>query len=235
MTCPRCGKEINNNLLVCNFCNTRLNQPNSSIYYNNQLMNSKKKNGSGVKTALIVLIIIALTFILGCCGLSAMVVLFGGTDGEKTERTATFQEDFTLEPMNTTTTVTSTVDTEMTVVEETTVETTEAIETTVDEQQVADEVPENGIRPEIKEAIDSYEAFVDEYVEFMSTYSDSSSTDVMDMLTEYYDYLQKANDMSAKFDAIEDMDLTDEELSYYLEVQLRCSEKMLKVAYSMFG
>lgn len=84
------------------------------------------------------------------------------------------------------------------------------------------------IRPEVKEAIDSYEVFIDDYVDFMNKYA-QNPTDFT-LLTEYADYVSKAVDMGEKFDKIEEDDLTDAESLYYAEVALRCSQKMLDVA-----
>ena len=87
---------------------------------------------------------------------------------------------------------------------------------------------ESIIRPEIKEAIDSYERFVDEYCSFMESYDSSDFS----LLTKYFELLSKEIDMTAKFEALED-DLTDAEALYYAEVSLRCSQKMLQSAASM--
>ena len=81
-----------------------------------------------------------------------------------------------------------------------------------------------GIRPEIKEAIDSYEAFMDKYCEFMKSYDASD----MSALTTYLSMMEQYSDTMEKFDALE-ADLTDAEMAYYTEVQLRVSQKLLKV------
>lgn len=88
---------------------------------------------------------------------------------------------------------------------------------------------QNGIRPEIKEAIDGYEAFVDEYCEFMKTYNSSDVT----MLLKYTELLSKEIELSEKFEEIDDKDLTDAEALYYSEVSLRCSQKLLTAANNM--
>ena len=85
---------------------------------------------------------------------------------------------------------------------------------------------DNGlIREDVKEAIDSYEDFIDEYCSFMESYDAADTTKLM----QYLSLLQKEVDMSEKFDALED-DLNDAEMLYYSEVQLRCSEKLLAVS-----
>ena len=97
-----------------------------------------------------------------------------------------------------------------------------------DPEPEKDAVSENTIRPEVKEAIDAYEAFIDEYCEFMKKYSESDGTD-LSILSDYLTFMSKLEDYSDKMDAMED-DLTDAEYWYYIEVLNRCNEKMLKAA-----
>lgn len=82
------------------------------------------------------------------------------------------------------------------------------------------------IRTDIKAAIDSYETFVDEYCSFMESYDSSD----MQQLAKYTSLVAKELEMANNFKALEDQDLTDAETSYYLEVQVRCNEKLLSVA-----
>ena len=85
----------------------------------------------------------------------------------------------------------------------------------------------DGIRPEVKEAIDSYETFMNDYCDFMKKYAESD--DQASLLTDYMDYLNKFSDFSDKVDAIND-DLTDEENAYYLEVINRVNLKLIESA-----
>ena len=95
-----------------------------------------------------------------------------------------------------------------------------------DSSEEPETVDDDLIRPEIKEAIDSYEAFIDEYCEFIESYDASDLT----LLAKYAELLQKEVEMSQKFEAIQDQDLTEAETLYYTEVSLRCSQKMLEAA-----
>ena len=107
-------------------------------------------------------------------------------------------------------------------VKENSTETDSTVVDSVAEEPSAD----NGlIREDVKEAIDSYEDFIDEYCSFMESYDAADTTKLM----QYLSLLQKEVDMSEKFDALED-DLNDAELLYYSEVQLRCSEKLIEVS-----
>lgn len=96
------------------------------------------------------------------------------------------------------------------------------------EEAEAEEVESSGIRPEIKKAIDDYEAFMDQYVEFMKTYDASD----ISMLSKYAELLEKYSDMTESMEALE-KDLNDEELEYYTEVSLRVSQKLLEASQNM--
>ena len=80
------------------------------------------------------------------------------------------------------------------------------------------------IRPEVKDAIDSYEDFMDGYIDFMKKYNTSSSTE---LLMEYMDWIGKYADMAEKMDKMEG-DLTEAEAKYYSEVMARISGKMVQ-------
>lgn len=84
----------------------------------------------------------------------------------------------------------------------------------------------SGIRQEFKEAMDSYEEFFDEYIAFMKKFESDAS---LSMLTDYANYMSKCEDTMSKLDAINEDELTPEELSYYTEVMLRINQKILGV------
>ena len=95
------------------------------------------------------------------------------------------------------------------------------------------EPPANGLRPEFKAAMDSYEAFYDEYVDFMQKYA-KNPTDLT-LLADYADFMSKAADMDKTFDAWESDNLSTEELAYYIEVNARIQQKLLEVAGATTG
>ena len=86
-----------------------------------------------------------------------------------------------------------------------------------------------GLSKEFKDAMDSYEAFIDEYCAFMKKYSSSNGTN-MSMLTDYTKYMSKLTDMSAKFDKWKSEDMSNEELKYYTEVLDRTNKKLAEAA-----
>lgn len=116
-------------------------------------------------------------------------------------------------------------------VEDTTpAETTKPSEETepVEDTQPSNELV-NGMRPEFKEAMDSYEAFFDEYCAFMEKYIASDGSDVS-LSLDYANYMSKYAEMMADFEAWEDEEMNDAETAYYIQVQTRINEKLLEVA-----
>ncbi|MDE5742501.1 MAG: hypothetical protein K2H90_08655 [Oscillospiraceae bacterium] len=101
------------------------------------------------------------------------------------------------------------------------------VETTVTEEEKTSVAAPNGIRPEFKEALDSYEAFFDEYCDIMKKYIENPLD--MSILMEYYEYIEKAEEMDEKLEALDDGEMSDEELAYYLEVTARITTKMLEI------
>lgn len=87
----------------------------------------------------------------------------------------------------------------------------------------------DGMRPDFKAAMDSYESFVDEYCAFMEKYSESDGTDIS-LLADYASFLAEYADMTSSFEDWDDSDMNDVELAYYLEVQARTSQKLLTAA-----
>lgn len=110
----------------------------------------------------------------------------------------------------------------------------EEIETPVAEVPIEEETPAektsaettSDIRPEFKEAMDSYEAFYDEYCAFMKKYTENPTD--MTLLGEYASMMSKSAEMTQKFDAWNSEDLSEAELTYYLEVSSRVTQKMLE-------
>lgn len=88
--------------------------------------------------------------------------------------------------------------------------------------------PISGIRPEFKEAMDSYEAFFDEYIAFMERYANSDNP--LNLLADYANYMTKYTETMTALGQINDGSLSTEELAYYVEVQSRITQKLLTVA-----
>ena len=90
-----------------------------------------------------------------------------------------------------------------------------------DKEAESDNAPE-GISPELKEFLDSYEAYMDEYCEFMKTYDQNDVT----QLAKYASLMKKYYEFSEKAEAWEEEEMTDEESLYYLKVMNRVNEKL---------
>lgn len=92
----------------------------------------------------------------------------------------------------------------------------------------ATESGDGAVSVDLKEWLDSYEAFMDEYVEFMQRYKDSGNA--TSMMTDYLNYLQRYSDFISKTDALDTDDMSAADYAYYLEVTTRVSKKLLEAA-----
>lgn len=100
-----------------------------------------------------------------------------------------------------------------------------AAETKVEE---IDDQSSDGVSPEFKEAMDSYEAFFDEYVKFMKKFSESK--DALSMMGDYTDYMTKYADIMEKMGGIDADNLSTAEYAYYIDVMARIEKRLLEAA-----
>lgn len=89
-------------------------------------------------------------------------------------------------------------------------------------------ISDGELRSDFKEAMDSYENFMNDYAEFVKKYKDNP-TDTS-LLADYADYMTKYADVVEEFDKWESEDLNDAELAYYIDVQARVSKLLLESA-----
>ena len=80
----------------------------------------------------------------------------------------------------------------------------------------------NGVRPDFKAAMDSYELFFDEYCTFMKKYN--SSNNPASMLGDYMSFMSRYTETMAKISEISDDEMNDAELLYYTEVMTRINQ-----------
>ena len=94
-------------------------------------------------------------------------------------------------------------------------------------------VPEkkSGLSKEFLEAMDAYEEFIYEYCDFMQKYSESESTAAL--LMDYAKFMADYAVWTAKFEKWESAEMSDEETDYYIQVQLRCNQKLIETASSI--
>ena len=95
-------------------------------------------------------------------------------------------------------------------------------------ETAASDSSEEGISAEFKEAMDSYEAFINEYADFMKKYHESGNP--TEMLMDYSNYLIKYTDTMDKIEKIDYENLTIQEQQYYIEVTARIEKKLLEVS-----
>lgn len=81
-----------------------------------------------------------------------------------------------------------------------------------------------GVRPEFKEAVDSYEDFFDEYCEFMDKYTKSANP--LGMMNDYINFLSRYQTMLQKFSAIASTDMNEAEALYYQRAYERIMKKL---------
>lgn len=86
----------------------------------------------------------------------------------------------------------------------------------------------DGMRPEFKEALDSYEAFFNEYCEFMEKYAENPTD--LELVVEYADYMTQYADTVSKMENLDDGTMNDAETKYYIEVTGRITQKLLEVS-----
>ncbi len=85
----------------------------------------------------------------------------------------------------------------------------------------------NGMRPAFKEAMDSYEDFYDEYCDFAKKLESEPTN--MELLAEYAELQKELSKMDSAFEKWENSELNPIEEKYYLEVQLRVSQKLMSI------
>lgn len=86
----------------------------------------------------------------------------------------------------------------------------------------------DGMRKDFKNAMDSYEKFMNEYVDFMKKYTKNPADP--SLLSDYTDYLSKYSKFVSDFEKWESDDMNTKEAAYYIEVQNRVNKKLLEIA-----
>ena len=84
------------------------------------------------------------------------------------------------------------------------------------------------ISPEFKKMMDEYEAFFDEYCKFMKKYSANPSD--TSLLSDYSNFMSKYATYMDAIEEVDEEDLNEAELAYYIEVTNRVSKKLMEVS-----
>ena len=86
----------------------------------------------------------------------------------------------------------------------------------------------SGIRPEFQQAMDDYLAFFEEYCDFMIAMS-NSETD-LSLLGQYADFMARYADTMNSLEAIDESELSNEELALYIDTSAQIQKMLLEVA-----
>lgn len=84
----------------------------------------------------------------------------------------------------------------------------------------------DGVDPELKAFLDSYEEFMDEYILFMKKYMDDPGNAVS-MLGEYASIMEKYGEFAEAVEKYDEKEMSTADAKYYLEVTNRINQKML--------
>ena len=85
----------------------------------------------------------------------------------------------------------------------------------------------DGMHSDFKQAMDSYEEFMNQYCDFMDKYEKSNGADPT-LVIECADYVAKYAQAMKAFEAWESKNLNATEAAYYLDVQTRINQKLAK-------
>lgn len=85
------------------------------------------------------------------------------------------------------------------------------------------------ISPEFKKTMDDYEAWFDHYCEVMKKYKEDSSN--LELLSEMTDLLSEETEMLEQMENMDQSEMNNAELAYYIDVTARIEKKLLEVAY----
>lgn len=84
-----------------------------------------------------------------------------------------------------------------------------------------------GVDPDLKAFLDSYEEFVDKYCDIMHKYTENPTD--LSILADYASIMQEYADFASKLETYDSDSMSTADAAYYLEVTTRCSQKMLTV------
>ena len=104
----------------------------------------------------------------------------------------------------------------------TTAPTATAREITFETSKAGAPIP--GIRPDLQETMEIFEAFIDAYIAFMIEYENTQ--DHQAMTADYDAYLEMYEDLTAKVDALDESDWSEVESAYAWGVLHRVEEKL---------
>lgn len=84
------------------------------------------------------------------------------------------------------------------------------------------------ISPEFKKTMDDYEAWFDHYCEVLKKYEENPSD--LEILSEYTELMSEEVEMFDQMEKMDESEMSNAELAYYLEVTARIEKKLLETA-----
>lgn len=112
----------------------------------------------------------------------------------------------------------------------TTEEENEPVEVITEQPATESEQPviASGIRPEFQQAMDDYLSFFEEYCEFMNALSNAEND--LSLLTQYADFMTRYTETMNSLEAIDESQLSNEELALYIDTSAQIQKMLLEVA-----
>ncbi|MBO6047886.1 MAG: hypothetical protein J6P61_09115, partial [Erysipelotrichaceae bacterium] len=103
---------------------------------------------------------------------------------------------------------------------------------TTDEQQEQQaeeegEVQTSVIDPKFKKSMDKYYKFMKKYAKFMKKYQNSDNQ--IAMMSDYTELLSEYTEWVDAIDSVDEDDLNDAELAYYIDIQAKVSKLLLEL------
>lgn len=96
------------------------------------------------------------------------------------------------------------------------------------QQEAQNQTQSGGVTPAVKEAMDSYESFMNKYCDFMEKYTaDGAPTS---MLSDYLKMMSEYSETTKKLDDMDQSTWTDADMQYYLEVMNRVNQRLASVS-----
>lgn len=228
MFCKNCGKEISDDTKFCPNCGAAVDGNDDVRWSGAGNIPDEGKNktygtdmqgkGQGKKKSKKGLIIAAVVILALC--------LLVGISNMKKDGTSDTSDDYTEEETLS----------EKTESEEEEKNNTSDVEEDNEEEEPESQEPESsetakdndGVDPELKAFLDSYEAYMDEYIEFMKKYQ-SDPNNMVSMLKEYSEMMVKYADFAEKVDAYDTDKMSPADAKYYIEVTSRVTQKMMGI------
>lgn len=111
-----------------------------------------------------------------------------------------------------------------------TLDSSETTDSNTSDIERSSDIDSSSVTSELKDFLDSYEAFADEYIAFMQKYNESDDT--LSMLSDYNNMLSRYADFSQKIDSYNTDEMSAADAAYFLEVTSRIDQKLINASLS---